>query len=70
MDIKKLISDRQQIEKEISILKNKLFHLNKDVKDINKLILQNCEHNWIRDSTYFSYDERPYKCTICNMIKN
>jgi hypothetical protein len=70
MDIQKLVLDRKQIENEISSLKNRLSHLNRDVKDINKLILQNCQHNWVGDYTNFSYDERPSKCTICNMIKN
>jgi histone deacetylase complex regulatory component SIN3 len=70
MDIRKLVLDRKHIENKISILKNSISDLNREVKDINKLILQNCVHNWIRDYTNFSYDERPYKCTICNMNKN
>ena len=70
MDIQKLISDRRDLEKEISSFNNKIKELNKELKNINQLILKNCEHNWIRDYNYYSYDERPNRCTICNMVKN
>ena len=70
MDIQKLISDRREIEKEISILNKKLRDFNKELKNVNQLIFKNCKHNWVKDYNYYSYDERPNRCTICNMVKN
>jgi len=70
MDVQKLILARREIEKEISSLNKKLGDFNKELKNINQLIFKNCEHNWIKDYNYYTYDERHYRCTICNMIKN
>lgn len=46
----------------------KLLREEKKMNDI--FIFNNCEHNWILDRSYFQYDERPNRCTKCNLVKN
>ena len=48
--------------------KIKLLKHEKKMNDI--YIFNNCEHNWVLDRSYFQYDERPNRCTKCNLVKN
>jgi len=60
----KLINARIiELNNEIKVLKNE--------KKKNKVfIFENCKHNWVLAPEYFQYDERPNKCTKCNLVRN
>ena len=59
-----------EIQKEISELTSKLSTLKKEYKLNNVFIFKNCKHNWVLDTRFFAYDERPNICTKCNMVRN
>jgi len=55
----------------------KIIELNKEIKALknekkmnNIFIFENCEHEWVLAREYFQYDERPNKCTKCNLVRN
>ena len=59
-----------EIRYEIGELTKKLKLLKNEQKMNNIVIFKNCEHNWVLDKSYFQYDERPNRCTKCNLVKN
>ena len=59
-----------EIRYEIGELTKKLKLLKNEQKMNNIFIFKNCEHNWVLDKSYFQYDERPNRCTKCNLVKN
>ena len=70
----KIIKDKQlrnlEIRGEIKALKEKIYMLSQEKKINDVFIFSNCVHNWIKDRNYFQYDDRPNKCTKCNMVRN
>ena len=70
MPVKEKIIRNKEINKEIKLLKEKIYSLSQEKKINNVFIFDNCKHNWVLDRRYFQYDERPNRCTICNMVKN
>ena len=69
MDIEKLLISRSEINEEIIQYRNKLKFLENKKKKLNRIIYENCNHNWIYDYKFFTYDERPKICTICKSVK-
>ena len=70
MPVQEKIIRNKEINKEIKSLKEKIYSLSQEKKINEVFIFNNCEHNWVLDHRYFQYDERPNRCTICNMVKN
>nr|QDY52095.1 hypothetical protein 3_74 [Mimiviridae sp. ChoanoV1] len=68
-EVEKLLSKRFKINKDINKLKKELTNLEREKKKLNKQIYDNCNHNWIYDYKYFTYDDRPQICTICRFVK-
>ena len=68
--IKDKLSRNKYIKSEIQNLKEKIYMLRQEKKINDVFIFNNCEHNWIKDTKYFQYDERPNRCTKCNMVRN
>ena len=68
LEIKELILKRKDIERRILSYKNLVKELEKENKTIMKTIHDNCNHNWVKDPKYYTYDERPNRCTICNLV--
>ena len=68
--IKDKMNRNKEIKDEIKTLKEKIYMLSQEQKINDVFIFSNCAHNWIKDSNYFQYDERPNRCTKCNMIRN
>jgi len=68
--IKQKLQRNKEINDEIKLLKSKLKELSNEKKMNNIYIFSNCQHTWVLAREYFQYDERPNKCTICNMIRN
>jgi len=68
LEIKELILKRKDIERRILSYKNLVKELEKENKTIMKTIHDNCNHNWVKDHKYYTYDERPNRCTICNLV--
>lgn len=65
----KLFEEREQLKKEINILKYNLKNLERRVKDVNKEIYNNCNHKWENYYLGYTYDERPKKCAYCHFVK-
>lgn len=59
-----------EIRDEIKELKEKIYMLNQEKKINDVFIFSNCVHNWVKDRNYFQYDDRPNRCTKCNMVRN
>jgi hypothetical protein len=59
-----------EIISQIKGLKEKIYMLSQEKKINDVFIFSNCVHNWIKDRNYFQYDERPNRCTKCNMVRN
>ena len=68
--IKDKMNRNKEIKDEIKTLKEKIYMLSQEQKINDVFIFSNGVHNWIKDSNYFQYDERPNRCTKCNMIRN
>ena len=59
-----------EIHHEICNLTKQLKLLKTEQKMNNIYIFKHCVHNWVLDKEYFQYDERPNRCTKCNLVKN
>ena len=59
-----------EIRDEIKELKEKIYMLSQEKKINDVFIFSNCVHNWIKDHRYFQYDDRPNRCSKCNMVRN
>jgi len=68
LEIKELILKRKDIERRILTYKNLVKELEKENKTIMKTIRDNCNHNWVKDPNYYTYNERPNRCTKCNLV--
>ena len=60
----------KEIRREISQITEKIKLLKNEQKMNHIYIFNNCEHKWVLDKSYFQYDERPNRCTKCNLVKN
>lgn len=68
-EVEKLLSKRLKIDKDINKLKKELTNFEREKKKLNKQIYDICNHNWIYDYKYFTYNDRPQICTICRFVK-
>ena len=68
--IKNKLKRNKEIKNDIKILKEKIYMLNQEKKINDVFIFTNCQHNWIKDRNFFQYDDRPNRCTKCNMVRN
>jgi len=68
--IKEKMNRNKNIKSEIKQLKEKIYVLNQEKKINDVFIFNNCQHNWIKDRNFFQYDDRPNRCTKCNMVRN
>jgi hypothetical protein len=68
-EIKELLLKRKEFEIEIKILSKKLRELEKGNKNLNHKIYEGCNHNWIKDIKYYTYDDRHNICTKCNFLR-
>ena len=61
----------RNLEIDISIkkLKDKIRKLENKKKFNIEYIHKKCKHEWVLDSLFFQYDDRPVKCKICNLVK-
>ena len=59
-----------EIRDEIKVLKEQIYMLKQEQKINDVFIFSNCVHNWVKDRNYFQYDDRPNRCTKCNMVRN
>ena len=66
--IKNKLKRNKEIKNDIKILKEKIYMLNQEKKINDVFIFNNCEHNWVKDIKYYTYDERPNRCTKCNFV--
>ena len=66
--IQELILEKRKYESEISDLQKKIKEKIKLKKDLERIIFRNCKHNWVKDIKYYTYDERPNRCTKCNFV--
>jgi hypothetical protein len=64
------IKRNKEIQNEIDSLNKQLKFLKNEHKMNNIYIFKNCVHNLVLDNEYFQYDERPNRCTKCNLVKN
>ena len=69
-NIKEKQNRNLEIISQIKGLKEKIYMLSQEKKINDVFIFSNCVHNWIKDRNYFQYDERPNRCTKCNMVRN
>ena len=74
MDDNTIINEKlkrnKEIRGELSELNDKIKLLRHEKKMNDIFIFNNCQHNWVLDRKYFQYDERPNRCTKCNLVKN
>ena len=68
--INETLKRNKEIRLEISKLNDKIKLLKHEKKMNDIFMFNNCEHNWALDRKYFQYDERPNRCTKCNLVKN
>ena len=68
--IKDKMNRNKNIKSEIRNLKEKIYMLNQEKKINDVFIFNNCQHNWVKDRNFFQYDDRPIRCTKCNMVRN
>jgi hypothetical protein len=68
--INEIIKRNIEIRHEIGSLTKQLKLLKTEQKMNNIYIFKHCVHNWVLDKAYFQYDERPNRCTKCNLVKN
>lgn len=68
--IKDKMNRNKNIKSEVRNLKEKIYMLNQEKKINDVFIFNNCEHNWVKDRNFFQYDDRPNRCTRCNMVRN
>jgi hypothetical protein len=68
--IKDKMNRNKNIKSEIRNLKEKIYMLNQEKKINDVFIFNNCQHNWVKDRNFFQYDDRPNRCTKCNMVRN
>ena len=69
-DVINKLNRNKEIRREISQITEKIRLLKHEKKMNDIYIFNNCEHNWVLDRSYFQYDERPNRCTKCNLLKN
>ena len=68
--INETLKRNKEIRLEICNLNEKIKLLKHEKKMNDIFMFNNCEHNWVLDRKYFQYDERPNRCTKCNLVKN
>ena len=68
--IKEKMNRNKEIKDEIKTLKEKIYMLSQEQKINTVFIFSKCVHNWIKARNYFQYDDRPNRCTKCNMVRN
>lgn len=68
--IREKLNLNKEISREIRDLNEKIKVLKNEQKMNNIFIFNTCEHKWVLDISYFQYDERPNRCTKCNLVKN
>jgi hypothetical protein len=66
--IQELITSHKDLDEKIFSLKKQIIELKNKNKTIMKTIHDNCNHNWVKDPNYYTYDERPNRCTKCNLV--
>ena len=69
-DVINKLNRNKEIRREISQITEKIRLLKHEKKMNDIYIFNNCEHKWVLDRSYFQYDERPNRCTKCNLVKN
>jgi hypothetical protein len=70
MDTSKLCDQNQEYKYTIVDLKEKIFNLEKKIKENEKLIWHNCEHEWKKDLTIGQYEKNCYFCKHCKLWRN
>lgn len=69
MSAKQLINVRNKRMDEIYNKKQEILELEKNIKDINKQLWNECDHKWVR----ISWEEADFikrRCEVCNLLQH
>lgn len=70
MDVSSLIIKKDEAEQTIYLLENDIKKLKCKIKQMEKQIFNNCNHEWKYDNSCSPYDRIKYKCKKCNLWRN
>ena len=67
-NVNDLLEKKRKLEESKWFYYNKFNEMNELIKETNKLIFKECNHDWERD--YSAYDRPEKICKICSLINN
>ena len=70
MSVKELLSNNYEYRYEIVELRERIFELEKKIKDNEKIIWKECEHEWKYDTCSGPYERNNYYCVKCKLWRN
>jgi hypothetical protein len=70
IDCDKLCHENQEHRYEIVELREKIIQLENAIKNNEKIIWNNCEHDWVYDMSCGPYERNKYYCKKCRLWRN
>ena len=69
-ELQKKISNRDKLQADIIYSYNFINQAKKDIKELERFIWRNCQHEWeyLNDGDYYSRIK--YKCKHCDLYRN
>lgn len=68
--VNNLVKENYKILEKIYEYNNLIKNMKKQIKENEKIIYKNCNHDWEYDETCGSYDRIKYKCKKCGLWRN
>ena len=68
--VETLIKDNKKMRQEIFSYEKLINEYKKQIKANEKIIYQNCEHEWEYDTSCGPYDRIKYSCIKCGLWRN
>ena len=70
MSTEELYNANQEYRYEIVDLREKIWKLEKIIKENEKKMWNSCEHEWVYDTSCGVYERNRYYCKTCKLWKN
>jgi len=64
------IKSRKTLENDINFAHRFIDSAKKEIKDLEKFLWNNCQHNWIDLDDGDYYSKIKYHCSICKLYRN
>lgn len=70
MEITKLIKQNDDLQDNINSLMNQVLDMKRKIKNNERYIYLNCDHEWIYDRLCAPYDKNKYYCKHCMLWRS